>query len=257
MTHDMAGTRVAFLVAPEGVEQLELTEPWAAVRDAGGDPVLVSTHPGTVQAFHHLDRADRFAVDETLDTARSADFDALVLPGGVANPDFLRTQPQAVRFTREFVDAGRPIAVICHGPWTLIEADAVRGRRITIWPSLRTDLRGAGARWVDEEVVVCVDGPNPLISSRRPDDLKAFCAAIVDHVRPVRDTGVGPHAGFGPHNGAGTSRPAGAGLSDAEAARQVAGQTSADRRAADVFARESGGAGTDTEAARASADDLR
>jgi protease I len=158
------------------------------VRDAGGTPVLVSTHPGTIQAFNHLDRADRFTVDETLDTARPADFDALVLPGGVANPDFLRAQPDAVRFTRAFVDAGRPVAVICHGPWTLIEADAVRGRRITSFPSLRTDLRNAGATWVDEQVTICDDGPNALISSRRPDDLKAFCAAIVDHVRPARDS---------------------------------------------------------------------
>jgi protease I len=206
MANDLAGTRVAFLVAPEGVEQVELTEPWAAVRQAGGEPVLVSTHAGTVQAFNHLDRADRFDVDETLDAADPGDFDALVLPGGVANPDFLRAQPKAVRFSRAFFDAGRPVAVICHGPWTLIDADVVRGRRITSWPSVRTDLRNAGASWVDDEVVVCTSGPNTLISSRRPDDLKAFCATIVDHVRPVRGRG-------------GSARPTGAGPSDTEATR--------------------------------------
>ncbi|WP_261567367.1 type 1 glutamine amidotransferase domain-containing protein [Frankia gtarii] len=241
MSNELAGTRIAFLAAPEGVEQVELTEPWQAVRAAGGEPVLVSTAPGKIQAFRHLDRADRFDVDETVGQSDPAAFDALVLPGGVANPDFLRSQRDAVRFTRAFFDAGRPVAVICHGPWTLIEAEAVRGRRITSWPSVRTDLANAGATWVDEEAVVDTAGPNTLISSRRPDDLKAFCAAIVDHFRPAGDR----------------SRPAGAGLSDAEAARQVAGQTSADRRAADVFARESGGAATDTEAARTTADELR
>ncbi|CAO5254339.1 type 1 glutamine amidotransferase domain-containing protein [Frankia sp. AgKG'84/4] len=244
MANDLAGTRVAFLVAPEGAEQVELTEPWAAVRDAGGEPVLVSTRPGQIQAFHHLDRGDQFDVDETVDAADPRAFDALVLPGGVASPDHLRTQPDAVRFTRAFFDAGRPVAVICHGPWTLIDAGAVSGRRLTSWPSLRADLTNAGATWVDEEVVVCTAGPNTLISSRRPDDLKAFCATIVDEVRPARA-------------GGGTTRPAGAGLSDAEAAREVADQTSSDQQAEDVFAREARGAGGDTEAARASADDLR
>ncbi|CAJ63969.1 MULTISPECIES: type 1 glutamine amidotransferase domain-containing protein [Frankia] len=242
MTKDLAGTRIAFLTAPEGVEQVELTEPWEAVREAGGEPVLVSTAPGKIQAFRHLDRGDRFDVDETVDQADPAAFDALVLPGGVANPDFLRTHRDAVRFTRAFFDAGRPVAVICHGPWTLIDAEVVRGRRITSWPSVRTDLVNAGAHWVDEEVVIDATDANMLISSRRPDDLKAFCAAIVDHVRPADQQ---------------NTRPAGAGLSDAEAAREVAGQTSADRRAADVFARESGGAAGDTEAARAPADELR
>lgn len=254
MANDLAGTRVAFLVAPEGAEQVELTEPWAAVRDAGGTPVLVSTEPGTVQAFHHLDRGNRFDVDESLTDADPGTFDALVLPGGVANPDYLRSQPSAVRFSQAFFAAGRPVAVICHGPWTLIEADAVRGRRITSWPSLRTDLRNAGATWVDSEVVVCTDGPNTLISSRRPDDLKAFCAAIVDEVRPAgADAATAQPAG----TGAGTVRPAGAGLTDAEAARQVAGQTSADRQATDVFARESGGASSDSGVAHIAADDLR
>lgn len=179
MANELTGKSIAFLVAPEGVEQVELTEPWAAVRDAGGTPTLVSTASGEVQGFNHLDRADTFPVDATTDTADQAQFDALVLPGGVANPDFLRTRPDAVAFAKSFFDAGKPVAVICHGPWTLVEADVVRGRRITSWPSVRTDLRNAGADWVDEEVVVDRAGPNVLVSSRKPDDLKAFCAAVV------------------------------------------------------------------------------
>lgn len=179
MSERLDGKRIAFLVANEGAEQVELTEPWAAVREAGGSPELVAPEPGEIQAFHHLDRADRFPVDVIVSAAQVSDYAALVLPGGVANPDQLRTDPEAVSFIRSFVAAGKPIAVICHGPWPLIEADAVRGRTITSWPSVRTDLRNAGATWVDEEVVVCTDGPNPLISSRKPDDLKAFCDAII------------------------------------------------------------------------------
>ncbi|MDO8105905.1 type 1 glutamine amidotransferase domain-containing protein [Isoptericola sp. b441] len=175
------GSTIAFLVAPEGVEQVELTEPWTAVEEAGGTPVLVSTDPGQVQGFHHLDKADTFPVDATADVLTHDEYDGLVLPGGVANPDFLRTVPAAVSFAKGFVDAGKPVAVICHGPWTLIEADVVRGRTLTSWPSLQTDLRNAGARWVDEEVVVCTAGPGPLVSSRRPDDLPAFTAAMAEH----------------------------------------------------------------------------
>ncbi|WP_049565584.1 type 1 glutamine amidotransferase domain-containing protein [Nonomuraea sp. SBT364] len=171
---------IAFLVAPEGVEQVELTEPWKAVKQAGGTPKLVSTGAGQVQGFNHLDRADTFAVDATVDQVSAADFDGLVLPGGVANPDFLRTVPQAVAFAKGFFDAGKPVAAICHAPWTLIEADVVRGRTVTSWPSLRTDLRNAGATWEDREVVVCTGGPNKLVTSRKPDDLKAFCQATVD-----------------------------------------------------------------------------
>ncbi|NUS02358.1 MAG: type 1 glutamine amidotransferase, partial [Nonomuraea sp.] len=156
------------------------TEPWKAVKQAGGTPRLVSTSSGQIQAFNHLDKADTFAVDETVDDADPAAFDGLVLPGGVANPDFLRTVPQAVRFAHAFFDAGKPVAAICHAPWTLVEADVVRGRTITSWPSLRTDLRNAGATWVDQEVVVCTNGPNTLVSSRKPDDLKAFCQAMAD-----------------------------------------------------------------------------
>ncbi|MGV9775456.1 type 1 glutamine amidotransferase domain-containing protein [Streptosporangium sp. NPDC003464] len=171
---------IAFLVAPEGIEQVELTEPWQAVRQAGATPRLISTRPGEVQAFDHLDKADRFPVDETVDEVLVADFEGLVLPGGVANPDFLRTVPSAVQFVKDFFDTGRPVAAICHAPWTLIEADVVRGRKLTSWPSLRTDLRNAGADWEDREVVICTAGPNTLVTSRKPDDLKAFCQAAVD-----------------------------------------------------------------------------
>jgi len=174
------GKTIAFLVAPEGVEQVELTEPWKAVKQAGGTPKLVSTAPGQIQAFNHLDKADTFAVDDTVDTTDVAAFDGLVLPGGVANPDFLRTVPQAVQFVRAFFDSGKPVAAICHAPWTLIEADVVGGRTLTSWPSLQTDLRNAGATWVDRELVVCTDGPNTLVTSRKPDDLKAFCQAATD-----------------------------------------------------------------------------
>jgi protease I len=183
MADELRGKTVAFLVAPEGTEQVELTEPWQAVKDAGGRPLLVSTQSGRIQAFNHLDKGDTFAVDTTVEVSGADEFDGLVLPGGVANPDFLRTQPAAVRFAGAFFAAGKPVAVICHGSWTLIEADVVRGRTLTSWPSLRTDLRNAGATWVDQEVVVCQDGPNTLVSSRKPDDLKAFCQAAVEALR--------------------------------------------------------------------------
>ena len=132
------------------------------------------------KAFQHLDKADTFDVDDTVDGKSAADYDGLVLPGGVANPDYLRMQPAAVAFAKSFFDAGKPVAAICHAPWTLVEADVVRGRRMTSWPSLKTDLRNAGADWVDEEVVVCENGPNVLVTSRKPDDLKAFCSEVVD-----------------------------------------------------------------------------
>lgn len=173
--------KIAFLVATEGIEQVELTEPWDAVTQAGGRPVLVvGGDATTVQAFHHLDKADTFDADLPVSRAGVEDYDGLVLPGGVANPDQLRTVPEAVAFVKGFVDAGKPVAVICHGPWTLIEADVVRGRRLTSWPSLRTDLRNAGAEWVDEEVVICTGGPGPIVSSRKPDDLPAFTKAMAD-----------------------------------------------------------------------------
>ena len=175
MAGALAGRRIAFLVAPEGVEQVELTEPWLAVREAGGLPELVSTKSGSVQAFNHLDRGDTFPVDRMVADTGAADYDGLVLPGGVANPDFLRMDSDAVEFVRGFFESRKPVAVICHGPWTLIEADVVQDRRLTSWPSLQTDLRNAGAQWVDEEVVV----DNGSVSSRKPDDLPAFCSALV------------------------------------------------------------------------------
>jgi protease I len=172
--------RIAFLAAPEGVEQIELTDPWQAVKDAGHDPVLVSTKPGEIQAFHHLDKADTFRVDEVVGETSADSFDALVLPGGVANPDFLRMDDGAVAFVKSFFERGRPVAAICHAPWTLVEAGVVRGRVLTSWPSLRTDIRNAGGTWVDEQVKVCDHGPNKLVTSRKPDDLKAFCEAFLD-----------------------------------------------------------------------------
>ncbi|MFJ9852653.1 type 1 glutamine amidotransferase domain-containing protein [Streptomyces sp. NPDC101150] len=172
--------RVAFLVAPLGTEQVELTGPWQAVTDAGGTPKLVSTSAGKVQAFHHLDRADSFPVDLTVGEASEARFDGLVLPGGVANPDALRLDAEAVAFVASFFTAGKPVAAICHAPWTLIEADVVRGRTLTSWPSLRTDIRNAGGTWVDERVSICTAGPNTLITSRKPGDLKAFNGAFVE-----------------------------------------------------------------------------
>ncbi|MFI6389250.1 type 1 glutamine amidotransferase domain-containing protein [Nonomuraea sp. NPDC050547] len=173
---------IAFLAAPEGVEQIELLDPWKAVKQAGGTPRLISTTSGSIQGFNHLDKGDVFAVDATVDEVSAADFDALVLPGGVANPDLLRTVPRAVDFVRGFFDSGKPVAAICHAPWTLIEAGVVRDRTLTSWPSLRTDLRNAGATWVDKEIVVDTDAPSTLITSRKPDDLKAFCHALVDAI---------------------------------------------------------------------------
>lgn len=179
MATTLDGKRIAFLVAPEGVEQVELTEPWKAVEEAGGGAELVSTDVGKIQAFNHLTPADTFEADKAAGSVSASDYDALVLPGGVANPDFLRTDAAAVAFVRGFFEAGKPVAVICHGPWTLVEADVLRGRTLTSWPSVQTDLRNAGANWVDEEVVECSRGPNTLVSSRKPDDLPAFCRALV------------------------------------------------------------------------------
>ncbi len=175
MAQELRGKKVAFLVANEGVEQVELTEPWKAVEQAGGTPELLAPEAGKVQAFNHLDKGDTFGVDRPVGEAQVDDYDGLVLPGGVANPDQLRTEPAVVAFVRGFFEASKPVAVICHGPWSLIEAEVVRGRTLTSWPSLQTDLRNAGATWVDEEV--CIDGD--LVSSRRPGDLPAFCATVV------------------------------------------------------------------------------
>jgi protease I len=173
----LQGKRVAFL-ATDGVEEVELTEPWKAVREAGAEAVLLA--PGRdrdrIVAFRHLDRGDVFHVDQPVEESRVEEFDALVLPGGVANPDQLRTSPEAVAFVRGFVEDGKPLGVICHGPWTLVEADVVRGLTMTSYPSVRTDLQNAGATWIDQEVVVD-DG---IVSSRDPDDLPAFCSKIVE-----------------------------------------------------------------------------
>ncbi|WP_051838707.1 type 1 glutamine amidotransferase domain-containing protein [Streptomyces sp. NRRL WC-3742] len=175
----LTGRTIAFLVAPYGAEQAELTSPWQAVAEAGGTPRLLSTAPGRVLAVRHRDPGDTFAVDATVAEADQADYDGLVLPGGVASPDHLRLDGRAVAFVHAVCASGRPVAAICHAAWTLIEADAVRGRTLTSWPSLRTDLLNAGARWVDEEVHVCRDGPGVLVTSRKPADLPVFEDAFV------------------------------------------------------------------------------
>jgi protease I len=178
MADTLKGKRIAFLVANEGVEQVELTEPWKAVEQAGGEPELISIEPGRIQAFNHLDKADKFEVDKTVEEADESDYAGLVLPGGVANPDTLRTNERAVTFTRSFFEAGKPVAAICHGPWTLVEADVVRGRTLTSWPSLKTDIHNAGGTWVDEQVHV----DNGLTTSRKPDDLPAFNAKLIEEL---------------------------------------------------------------------------
>jgi protease I len=170
--------RIAFLVAAEGIEKAELVEPWTAVADAGHQPVLLSPDSGEVQLFEHLDKADTRPVDVEVGQASVDDYDALVLPGGVANPDALRTDETAVAFVRAFLASGKPVAAICHAPWTLIETGLLQGRQLTSWPSLRTDITNAGASWVDEKVVV--DGN--LITSRNPDDIPAFNSALLEAV---------------------------------------------------------------------------
>jgi protease I len=178
---NLEGALIAFLAA-DGVEESELTAPWHAVEQAGGQPVLVSIEKGEIQAFVRSDKSRCFHVDAVVEEADADDFDALVLPGGVANPDRLRLNHGAVAFARAFVEAGKPVAVICHGPWILVEADVVRGRRITSFPSLRADIVNAGGEWVDEEV--CLD--RPLISSRGPDDLPALCIQLVEEIAEHR-----------------------------------------------------------------------
>ena len=181
----LSGRILGFLCATEGTEQVELTQPWQAVEEAGGTPVLIAEAPGEIQAFHHLDRGDRFDVDVVVGEVTTDDYDGLVLPGGVANPDLLRTLPHVVRLVGEAFATGTPVAAICHAPWLLIEADVVRGRRLTSFPSLATDLRNAGAQWVDEEVVI----DHGLVTSRTPHDLPAFCRALVEQVRSVSTDG--------------------------------------------------------------------
>jgi len=176
MAGELQGKRIAFLMANEGVEQVEYFEPRKAVEKAGAEVEVISTESGQVQGFDHLDKGETWQVDKTTSEARAEDYDGVVLPGGVANPDRLRTDRDAVRFLREFFAAGKPVGVICHAPWMLVEADLVDGREIASWPSLQTDIRNAGGNWVDEEVVV----DSGLVTSRKPDDLPAFNSKIVE-----------------------------------------------------------------------------
>jgi protease I len=171
----LQGKRVAFL-ATDMVEQVELTEPWQALVDEGAEVELISLEEGEIQGFNHYDKADTFKVDRTVEEARAEDYDALVIPGGVGNPDTMRTDENAVQLVRDFFEQGKPVGVICHGPWMLVEAGVVRDRKVTSWPSLQTDIRNAGGNWVDEEVVV----DQGLVTSRKPDDLPAFNKKIVE-----------------------------------------------------------------------------
>jgi protease I len=182
--HDLSGKRVAVLVA-DGFEQIELTSPVEALREVGADAKIVSPASGKVQGWKHYDKADQFPVDVPLSQAKAADFDALLLPGGTVNPDQLRVNRDAVRFVRDFFDQGKPVAAICHGPWTLVEADVLRGRRVTSYQSIKTDLKNAGAMWVDEPVVV----DQGLVTSRKPDDLPQFNAKMIEEIAE------GVHAG--------------------------------------------------------------
>jgi protease I len=175
MANELDGKRIAFLFT-EGAEQVEVTEPLKAVKDAGADVEVISLEQGEVQMFNHLDKGDTIEADKAVSDASASDYDGLVLPGGVANPDALRMDKSAVQFVRDFYEQDKPTGVICHAPWMLIEAGVAKGRTVTSWPSLQTDLRNAGAEWVDQEVVVD-DG---LVTSRKPDDLPAFCAKIVE-----------------------------------------------------------------------------
>ncbi len=190
MSNDsLTGKTIAFLVT-DGFEQIELTEPWKAIRNAGAYVQLVSLEPGRVQGVHHDEKGDQFDVDQVVSDVSAENFDGLVLPGGVFNPDALRVNEQAVSFVRDFFKQEKPVAAICHGPWTLIEAGVVRDKMLTSWPSLKTDLENAGANWVDQECV-CDAG---LVTSRKPDDLKAFCD------KAIEEFAEGKHAGQIPAN---------------------------------------------------------
>ena len=182
MAKQLEGKRIAFL-ATDGVEQIELTQPWEAIKAAGADVELLSIHDGHIQGMNHIDKGDTFEVDELVADADVADYDGLVLPAGVVNPDQLRMDESAVQFVRAFIDSSKPVAAICHGPWTLVEAGVVRGRTLTSWPSLQTDIENAGGKWIDEQVHV----DNGLVTSRKPDDLDAFCA------KAIEEFAEGPH----------------------------------------------------------------
>jgi protease I len=184
MAKNLEGKRIAFL-ATDGVEQSEREQPWTEVHRAGARVERLSVHTGAIQAFRHLDKSDTFEVDGLVADADASDYDGLVLPGGVANPDILRANDKAVRFVRQFFEQAKPVAAICHGPWTLVEADVIRGRTVTSWPSLKTDIRNAGGLWVDEEVHV----DQGLVTSRKPDDLPAFCAKAIEEFAEGRHVG--------------------------------------------------------------------
>lgn len=175
MTQKLEGKRIAFL-ATDGVEQSELEQPWHEIQKAGAKVELLSVHKGAIQAVRHMDKGDTFEVDGVVSDADASDYDGLVLPGGVMNPDTLRANDKAVNFVRQFFEQQKPVAAICHGPWTLVEADVLRGRTITSWPSLKTDIENAGGQWVDEEVHV----DQGLVTSRKPDDLPAFSAKAIE-----------------------------------------------------------------------------
>jgi protease I len=184
MARELSGKRIAFL-ATDGVEQIELTKPWEAIKGAGAEVELLSIESGRIQGVNHMDKADEFSVDRVVSDVSAHDYDGLVLPGGVANPDFLRMNDDAVKLIRDFFNQGKPVAAICHGPWTLVEAGVVQGRTLTSWPSIQTDIRNAGGNWVDEEVHV----DNGLVTSRKPDDLDAFCAKAIEEFSEGRHDG--------------------------------------------------------------------
>ena len=194
MADKLQGKRVAFL-ATDMVEQVELTEPWKAVEQVGGTPELISLEEGEIQGFNHYEKGDTFKVDKTVEEARAEDYDALVIPGGVGNPDTMRTDENAVDFTRQFFEQGKPVGAICHGPWTIVEADVARGRTLTSFPSIKTDIRNAGGTWVDEEVHV----DQGLVTSRKPDDIPAFVEKLIEEIAE------GKHAGQAQKSGAATA----------------------------------------------------
>jgi protease I len=192
MPNELNGTRVA-VIAADMVEQVELTEPWRALKEAGAEPELISVEGGKIQGFNHYDKADLFAVDRTIDEVSPEDYDAVFIPGGVGNPDELRTHEPVVSFVRRMFDSGKPVAAICHGPWVLVEAEIVDGLTVTSWPSLQRDVRNAGGSWVDEEVVV----DQGVVTSRKPDDLPAFCQKLIESIAQGRFERAGAHAHAG------------------------------------------------------------
>ena len=180
----LQGKTVA-IIAADMVEQVELVEPRKALEEAGAETQLISLKPGEIQGFNHFDKADRFKVDKTIEEVDAADYDALMIPGGVGNPDQLRGDENVVAFVQEFFEAGKPVAAICHGPWVLVEAGVVKGRKLTSWPTLQTDIRNAGGNWVDQEVVV----DQGLVTSRKPDDIPAFNKKMIEEFCEGRHAG--------------------------------------------------------------------